>query len=194
MVCSILLLGFLAVAAYTDWRWHLIYNKTTYPGMLVALSASALVTLLELPDAGGAGWSSWLGFVGFPQSILGLLANGLLVLACYVCMPGQVGGGDVKLMAMIGAFLGLYPGLETLLWTFVIAACLAVIRLIWSVGAGRLFVRTARILWGLIRTGTLLELQPEDRRQLRTPLHLSTSALLAVLVVRFQLIAPMNEM
>ena len=44
MVCTCLLLGFLLAATVTDLRWGKIYNWTTYPGILVALAASAAAT------------------------------------------------------------------------------------------------------------------------------------------------------
>ena len=34
------------------------------------------------------------------------------MLVCYVFFPGGVGGGDVKLIAMMGAFLGLSAGFD----------------------------------------------------------------------------------
>ena len=55
------------------------------------------------------------------------------MIVCFVFFPG-IGGGDVKLMAMVGALLGTYDGLEALLWTFVLAACFGLIVLVWRVG------------------------------------------------------------
>ena len=53
----------------------------------------------------------------------------------------RVGGGDVKLIAMLGAFLGLEKGIEAMLWTFVLGGCMALIVLVWRVGPWRLAVR-----------------------------------------------------
>ncbi len=39
----------------------------------------------------------------------------------------RIGGGDVKLLAMLGAFLGLEQGIETLLWTFVLGGAVGLI-------------------------------------------------------------------
>ena len=46
---------------------------------------------------------------------------GAAMLVCYVLFAGGVGGGDLKLIAMMGAWLGVYRGLEAMLWTMVIA-------------------------------------------------------------------------
>jgi prepilin peptidase CpaA len=107
------------------------------------------------------------------------------MLVCLVFFP--IGGGDVKLMAMLGAFLGPYKGLEALLWTFVLGGCAGVILLIWRVGAWRLMVRVFRqFVWSL-RIFRWSPLSEEERAQLQSPLFLAPSALMAVIIVRFGL-------
>ncbi|MBM4004227.1 MAG: prepilin peptidase [Planctomycetes bacterium] len=189
MICSVLLFGFLAVSAFTDIRRHLILNRTVYPGIVVALGTSGIGSLAGLAEStnGGLAWTRW-GFVEFSQSLAGMLTCAGLLVVCYVCMPGQVGGGDVKLMAMIGGFLGLYAGLEVVLWTFLIAACFSIIRLIWQYGAWNLLQRTLRYLLALMRLGPAAEISPEDRASLQAPLYLTPSAIVAAVLVRFELL------
>ena len=47
------------------------------------------------------------------------------MLVCFVCF--QIGGGEVKLIAMIGAFVGPEFGVQVLLWTLVLGALSAIV-------------------------------------------------------------------
>jgi len=188
MLVTVLLLTLLAVAAATDLGRHKIYNWTTYPGMLAALAlngtGSALMRL-ELVEQSSL---ERLGWIGVMPSLIGLLVCGFVLLVCYVLL--RVGGGDVKLMAMLGAFLGPEKGIEAMLWTFVLGGCVGVILLIWRVGPWPLLVRLTRwVLWK-VRLGRWSPLSEEERAQLQPPLFLAPSALVAVVIVCFGLIGP----
>ena len=183
MLATVLLLGLLLVATVTDLLRHKIYNWTTYPGMLAGLCLNAAA------DVGGLANSEvqqqlawWMGYVGFWQSLIGLLACGFLMLVCYVML--KIGGGDVKLMAMVGALLGVDKGIEAMLWTFVLGMCLALIVLIWRVGPLLLVARTFRQVMRTLRLGCWSPLTPDERKQLQSPLFLAPCALAAVLIVR----------
>lgn len=178
MAATLLLLSLLVVAAVTDLRWHRVYNWITYPGMLIAVAANAVATF--------AGNESW-GLVGVGDSITGLLGCGFLMLVCYVFFPGGVGGGDVKLIAMIGAFLGPYRGFEAALWTFVLGGCVALVAIVWRLGAIRLLRRGIQLLSFALRFRTWGSLEEEEREQLKTNVFLAPSSLAAVLVVQLQL-------
>src|SRR5262245_44862499 len=97
------------------------------------------------------------------------------MLVCYILF--HVGGGGVKLMAMVGALMGLEQGMEALLWTFVLGGCLALILLVWRVGALRLLARAGRYLAAVLRFGPTTPLEPDDRASLQTPLFLAPCAL-----------------
>jgi prepilin peptidase CpaA len=187
MVSAALLFALLLTATVTDVRWETIYNWTTYPGILAALIGSGAASLFGLDSAGLLGTETpWWGFVPFADSLLGLLACGVVMAACYVFLPG-IGGGDVKLIAMLGAFLGVQAGLEAMLWTFVIGACFAIVLLIWRAGLFTLLKLIGKYVYGVITLKTLNPLSPEERAPLKTNLYLSPSALLAVVIVQFQL-------
>ena len=187
MISTALLFALLAVAAATDFRRRKIYNWTTYPGILLALGINAVATLLEQKGLLASEQAEQsLGEVGLEASLSGFLLCGALMLVCYVVFG--VGGGDVKLMAMIGAFLGLERGLETLLWTFVLAACLGIIALAWKVGPGRLIARVLRQGLYMLRIGGWAEPTPEERAQLGFSWFLAPTALIAALLVEFDLI------
>lgn len=181
MAATLILAGFLLVALVTDLRWNRIFNWSTYPGILVALSANAAATFGGLPGDDRYGW---LGLIGLQESVSGFLVCGFLMVVCYVFFPGGMGGGDVKLMAMTGAFLGIYRGLEVLLWTFTFGGCMAIVGLIWRYGAWCLAVRAAQVAWYSLRYRTWVTPTAAERAPLHAKLALSPSALLAVCVVQ----------
>jgi leader peptidase (prepilin peptidase)/N-methyltransferase len=77
----------LLVVFFTDLEHHMIPNAITYPGIIVGLALSA--------SAG-----QW------PGSLIAAAAAGGIFLLIGVVSRGGMGGGDIKLAAMIGAFLG----------------------------------------------------------------------------------------
>ncbi len=192
MVCSVMLLGVLCFVSYTDVRWHRIPNNIVYPATVVAWAACGLTTWFGSQESAAVVdtrfWAEPFGFVSIHDSCLGALGCGGVLLVCYLFMAGEVGGGDVKLMAMIGAYLGIYAGWEVVLWTFIIAACFSVIRLIWQFGAWMLIVRCLRHILGRLRLGSAWQMPDSDQQALRSPLYLAPSALLAVAIVRFELL------
>jgi leader peptidase (prepilin peptidase)/N-methyltransferase len=92
---AFVLVYLLGVIAIIDWQHMIIPHSLTVSGMVAGLA---------LAEVAGP---------GLPRALLGLLAGGGLVWALsagYRVLRGQagMGGGDVMLMAMVGAFLG--PG------------------------------------------------------------------------------------
>lgn len=166
----------MVVATVTDIHQQKIFNWTTYSGILLALGLAGLATGLNRTEFSD---------VGIMQSMTGLAACGAIMLACFVLF--QIGGGDVKLLAMVGAFLGPELGIETLLWTFVIGGAAAVIILIWKIGLFKLCRRIIHQLMCKLGMGNWDALSEEEKTQLRLPLFLAPAALLAVLIVRFPL-------
>ena len=167
MLATVLLLGSILVAAVTDLARHKIYNWTVYPGILTALGLSAV------------GW----GLVELGESVVGFLVCGLVMLFCYVTL--KIGGGDVKLIAMLGAFLGVENGIKAMLWTFVLGGCVGLIVLIWRVGPVRLIGSGLRHALYTIRLRHPSGLTEQERALLQPPLFLAPCALAAVLIVRF---------
>jgi prepilin peptidase CpaA len=187
MLTTVLLLGFVSIAAATDLLWHKIHNATTYGGILAALALNLVGTAwVAAAPARQAQAEAILGWIGPVESIFGLAACGLVMLVCFVML--RVGGGDVKLMAMLGAFLGPEDGIEAMLWTFVLGGCMGLIVLIWRVGPVRLAAAALRQLAHTLRLGRWSPLTDQQRRQLQPPLFLAPTALAAVLIVRFSLL------
>jgi prepilin peptidase CpaA len=192
MLATALLLVLVLIATATDLHSHKIYNWTTYSGIVAALALNGFGDLLL---AGGVvteqqlwawGWIGTDGGLGAVQSFAGLIVCGLLMLVCYVMF--RIGGGDVKLIAMLGAFLGPESGIMAMLWTFVLGGCMGVIVLIWRVGPVRLVARCWRQLVTTLRLRRWCPLGEEERAQLQPPLFLAPCALVAVVIVRFSLV------
>jgi len=186
MIATALLLGLLAVATVTDVLWHRIPNSVTYSGILAALGLNGLGSLLVVVADLAPERLAVLGWIGLGQSLFGFFVCGFILLVCYVLL--KVGGGDVKLIAMIGAILGPEQGVETMLWTFVLGGCMGLIVLVWKVGPWRLLSRMVRQLLYTIRIRQWSPLTEEERAQLQPPLFLAPSALAAALIVQFSLV------
>jgi prepilin peptidase CpaA len=187
MPVTILVLGLVAVGAWTDLRRRKIYNWTTYPGILFALVCGAtgdlLVWLEAVEEARLRAW----GWISLGESLVGLLLCGLPLVFCFVMF--RLGGGDVKLLTMVGAMVGPQQGLEVMLWTFVLGGCAALIVLLWRVGPLRLLTWTLRqVVWSL-RLGRWSPLSPEERAELQAPFFLAPWAWAAVAIVRFELLS-----
>ena len=186
MLATAAVIALVLVASITDLRRHRIYNWTTYPGILAALGLNTLGDAAVRFKVVAPQQCKWLGWIGLWPSLSGLLLCGGILLVCFVLF--KVGGGDVKLIAMVGAFLGPQRGIEAMLWTFVIGACLALIVLVWRVGPLRLGQHAFRYALWALRLGRPDPLEPELRAQMQPPLFLAPSALAAVVIVQFSLV------
>ncbi len=175
MIATYVLLCLTVIATLTDVSGQKIYNWTTYSGIVIALILSGAQTLQI---------SGVFSEIGLGESLAGLAACGGIMLICFLLF--QIGGGDVKLLAMMGAFLGLEPGIETLLWTFVIGGAMALVILIWKIGLIKLFKRIVQQLMCRLGVGVWDDLSPEEKSQLKIPLYLAPAALAALLIVKFK--------
>jgi len=184
MITRAVLFGLLTVTTVTDIRWRRIFNWTTYPGIALGVLLNVLASVFATKALQGTD-PNQLPSDAWQDSLLGCLACFGLMIVCYVFF-GDLGGGDVKLMAMTGAFLGLYAGLEVLLWTFVIAACMSLIILVWNAGPIEVARRMGAYAWFVARHGRGTPVTEADRIPLRTKLFLSPSALIGGLIVHFQ--------
>lgn len=95
---ALLLGGLLAAAVFTDVRSRRIPNHLVLVGLLAGLGLQASVT----PGAGL--FNQPFGALGLLPALGGMLLGLLLLLPMYAL--GAMGAGDVKLMAMVGVFLG----------------------------------------------------------------------------------------
>jgi len=141
-LCDLLLLCFVTAAAVSDLIRRKIPNGVVLSGILAALA-------LHL----------WL----WPQSVLPLWLGGMatgffLFLPLYV-LRGMA-AGDVKLIAMVGAFVGPWPVLQICFATFVLGGVMAVLMIIWQ-GKWRVCLGNLRqLMWPMIARMASIPLAP----------------------------------
>ncbi len=159
-----IVIAVIAMATYTDCRRRLIKNILTLPAIALGLLLHFL----------GNGWS------GLTFGLWGLAVGFGLMMIPFVF--GQMGGGDVKLMAALGSLLGAYAIMNVFLYTTLAGGILALgfavyrkqglqtLRQAWQLARGILIFRTlpdkpsepapaATMPYGLaIATGTLVYL------------------------------------
>jgi prepilin peptidase CpaA len=150
---------------YTDVRWGKIFNKITFPLMLSGLFLNTLFR----------------GFAGSLESLEGFAAAiGLALLLTLVAGPG-LGGGDIKLIAAIGALCG--PAF--VLWTCLFTALAgSVIFLIPLIRRG-LLIYTVRNFVGNVYRKYLLQMPVDVAEGSRSDKQPFSVAILAGVVLAF---------
>jgi prepilin peptidase CpaA len=130
------LVGLLTVAAVSDVRKGRIPNWLVFGGALYALAYNALYPV-------------------YPRDIGILFALGGLSVGLVALLPGYLlrvlGAGDVKLMAMVGSFVGTWAAVEAVLASLITGGMLAVVMSLYS---GRLLLMLRNVV-ALFR-GTVL--------------------------------------
>jgi prepilin peptidase CpaA len=140
-----------AVAAFCDWRTGNIPNWLTLTPLALAPVAHALVFVI------GGRSSQALEAAGY--SVVGALLCALIPLLLH--RAGAIGGGDVKLLAALGAILRPLVGVEAEFYAFIAAALFAPARLAYE---GKL-MRVLGNSMALVANPFL----PKDRRRELTP-------------------------
>ena len=135
---ALLLLGLLLVAVWHDIRTRRIPNRLIFFGMLLGLISNAL----PLPSDGAAApmfapVGLWLALGGF--------ALGLALLMPMYAMKA-LGAGDVKMMAMIGAFVGPQAVFCITLLTMLAGGVLALSVALWTGNLGNVTRNTYQML------------------------------------------------
>ena len=113
LVAAVLLGALIAITAI-DLRHQIIPDVISLPGIVVGFIANSL-----LP--GGVGWL---------DSLIGIAVGGGIFLVIILVSGGGMGGGDMKLGAMLGAFLGWKLGLLALLLGVLAGGAVAVVLLL----------------------------------------------------------------
>lgn len=134
------LMGLLLVIALQDIRSHRIPNKWVLAGVVVGLALNGLLPPglgFNRVNAGGLGW----------LVALQGLALGLAVLLPLYWLR-TMGAGDVKLMAMVGAFVGPIDILGVLLATFIAGGIMALVLVLRSGQFGQMLHNIKLILLG----------------------------------------------
>ncbi len=111
----------LLTITWIDWDHQIIPDVISLPGIILGILASSTV----LPT-------------GFMNSLLGVLIGGGVLLFMAWISPflfGKegLGGGDIKFLAMVGAFLGWQAALSTLMLASIVGAVLGILLLAFKV-------------------------------------------------------------
>lgn len=111
-VSLIILVGLLLLAAYRDICEYRISNKLILLGLIAGISVNVI-----LPQE--------IGGLGFQLSIAGASVGLLIFLPMYFIRA--MGAGDIKLMAMVGTFVGPMPMVQITLFISMAGGLLALI-------------------------------------------------------------------
>ncbi len=141
-LCDLLLLCFVTAAAVSDLIRRKIPNLLVLSGILAALALHVWLWPHEVAPL-------WLG---------GMATGFFLFLPLYV-LRGMA-AGDVKLIAMVGAFAGPWPVLQICFATFVLGGVMAVLMITYQ-GKWRACLRNLRqLLWPMIARTAGIPLAP----------------------------------
>jgi prepilin peptidase CpaA len=116
------LFALLIVASVCDYRTYKIPNWLTVSGM-----AFGLIYSIAAPAA---------LHTGFLWALSGLLLGFLIMLPLYALKA--MGAGDVKLMAMVGSFLGAADTFHAVIFTFIVGGIAALIFALFNKALGRM--------------------------------------------------------
>jgi len=124
IVSGMLLAILLVTACLTDFRDRRISNKLVVIGTLTGIGLHIL-----FPKGAGL-FSTAAGSLGTMNALYGCAAGLGLMMPFYLLRA--MGAGDVKLMAMIGAFLGPESVLDAVLMTCLSGGILAIVVAVWK--------------------------------------------------------------
>ncbi len=117
----------LIVIIFIDLDFQIIPDSITLPGIVIGLIAGSFL----LPDP-----FMRYDTLGFRSSIIGFLTGGGLFYAVAVLSRGGMGGGDIKMMAMVGSFMGWKTVLMTTFFGSLTGAVLGIMLMAFK-GKGR---------------------------------------------------------
>lgn len=139
------------VAMYTDYRRRIIENSITLP----ALAAGLLLHLAA------NGWQ------GLLFSFLGAVVGFGLMLIPYLL--GSMGGGDVKMMAALGALFGAYAVLNIYLYAALIGGIMALTLAISRKRVGDTLKRIVILIKGIVSLGRSSNMAAETKPGIKMP-------------------------
>ena len=141
----------LLAAAWCDWRQQRIPNALVLPGCVLAITMHALL------PAGDGFVGTLPGAIGLGGALAGMAIGLLALMPLYLL--GGMGAGDVKLLAMVGSFLGPADFGLALLAILLAGGVLAVAIAIRRHVIGRVLSNLRQMLWNFefsLRTGVRL--------------------------------------
>lgn len=167
-VATMALVGLLAWAVSTDVQAHRIPNRLVLTGLLGGALFHGLAWMAGQPPLAGA--QPW-------ACVSGALVGGALLLPLYLMRA--CGAGDVKLMAMVGAFVGPDVALSAALYTLVAGGVLALVLMTLRGAVGQTLANVRWLLtdWGVrASAGQGLRLAPLAHTAARLPYAVAIAA------------------
>ncbi len=113
-ILYLILVSLVLYASFTDWKYRLIYDRVNLIGLTSGLVCRYFYRT-----------SSWWDYIGTAMITLILLST-----AAVMTGGKAIGGGDIKLLSMLGFALGFLPFLELFIIAHITAAFFL---LIWKV-------------------------------------------------------------
>lgn len=158
-----ILIILLGIAVYTDSTKQKIYNWLTLPTLIIGLVMSMI------------------NGVGIINSLLGFVFAFIVSLIMYI--TGGIKGGDVKLIAGVGAWLGKSLILPALLFTFIAGGILGVLYTIINGTFMATFAKIKRFFVGLVIPGfqPQLELKETINKKMPYGIAISIGTIIAIL-------------
>ncbi|MDC3379425.1 A24 family peptidase, partial [Planctomycetota bacterium] len=120
LLSVVLLFATLIVATTTDLMRRKVYNWTTYPAICLGLALAFGAGGLDGSTASAGLWNHLAG-----------LAIGFSIFFIAHWAGGGVGGGDVKLVAAVGAIGGAPFIIGAIVWAGLVGAAMAIWALLW---------------------------------------------------------------
>ncbi len=107
----LVMLGGLIVSTFIDFEYRIIPDEISVGGMVVGLIFSLFIPSLHVHGVDPQAPWYWAHLKSLGYSLVGVLVGGgtiyaMGVLGDFLFKKESMGGGDVKLLAMVGAFIG----------------------------------------------------------------------------------------
>jgi leader peptidase (prepilin peptidase)/N-methyltransferase len=119
----------LIISAFIDIEEGIIPDRITYPGMIMGLLLSFYT-------------------IGIKSAVIGLILFGGILLGAALLSRGGMGGGDIKLAAVIGAFIGYEGSVITLFLSSLMGGLWAVLLLLMGKATRKTAIRFGPFLSG----------------------------------------------
>lgn len=114
------------VASFIDFDYQIIPDEITIGGIVIAFLFQGIINVIS-PEL-----SSFFYPVGINGAIIGAIAGGGLLYLIAFISRGGMGGGDVKLAAMIGALYGLKIVLVSLFISFLLGGIIGILLIVFK--------------------------------------------------------------
>jgi len=171
ILCAAALTAWLATAAWFDLRQRRVPNLLVANGIVWGMALQAFA-----PHGAGLFESAW-GSLGAWQALLGLGAGLAMFMPLYLLRA--VGAGDVKLLAMVGVWLGPQLLLTATLMTLLAGGAMAVIVMLASRSSRQVLANVRTMLTTTLvgaQTGKLAALDAPPPGSVRMPYALAIAA------------------